>query len=177
MTTTEAQFTWPSDDCPRPDWWHSWDSDSAEVEVGEFLYGLVRLLQPSFVVETGTAFGRTAEQIGLALRANGHGHLDTLELDPERCETAAERCRGLPVTVLERDSLTYTPHRPIDLGFFDSELHLRADEYTHLVPHAAEHAVAVFHDTAPHHRLRPQLAHLPLLYFATPRGLAIGPLR
>lgn len=54
---------------------------AVEVEIGELLFALVRSFKPAVVVETGTHRGFSALMIGDALRANGHGHLYTIDLN------------------------------------------------------------------------------------------------
>src|SRR4051794_12477245 len=55
----------PSDECPHPEWWTSIDSDSStEREVTHLIAGLVRGLQPHYIIETGTAFAQTTRAIG-----------------------------------------------------------------------------------------------------------------
>lgn len=177
----ESEFTQPRPDCPRPEYWHSDDPDSTEHEVTLLVAAFVGALQPEFVVETGTAFGQTAEAIGRQLRANGHGLLVTLEPDPARAAFSRDRCTGLPVEVLEVASLDYTPAGPIDFAWFDSLLHLRAAEYLRYRPWLSERAVVGFHDTGPHHTVRgflePLVASGELtepLWLPTPRGCAFA---
>lgn len=47
---------------------------------GMILFGLVRALQPEFVVETGIAAGISTSFLAAALIENGHGHLHSIEL-------------------------------------------------------------------------------------------------
>ena len=113
---TEDRFTPARPDCPYPQRWHSADSDSTELEVSHLVAAFVRALQPNLVVETGTAWGQTAELIGQALKANGQGRLITLEPDPARAEHSRNRCAGLPVEVLQQSSLDWAPDGPIDFA-------------------------------------------------------------
>lgn len=178
---TEARFTPPRPDCPHPQRWHSTDSDSTEIEVSELVAAFVRALQPNLVVETGTAFGQTAELIGRALQANGQGRLVTLEPDPERAEFSRQRCTGLPVEVLQQSSLDYTPDEPIDFAWFDSLFHLRPQELIRFRPWFTPRTVVGFHDTGPQHPVRCSLEQLvgdglltAPLYLPTPRGVAFA---
>jgi len=127
----ESTWTKPRPGCPRPDWWHASDEDSTEIEVTELIAGFVRALQPELVVETGTAWGQTAQAIGRALHDNGHGQLYTLEPDEGRAEFSKGRCRGLPVTVVCERSLDWWPPGAVDFAWFDSLLHLRVQEFNH----------------------------------------------
>jgi hypothetical protein len=177
--TVQLESTWtaPRSDCPRPDWWHATDDDSTEIEVSELLAGFVRALQPEIVVETGTAWGQTAELIGRALKANGHGHLYTTETNVERVVAATGRCAGLPVTVLNQESLSFTPPGPVGLAFFDSFIPIRVQEAQALRPWLQPGALLGFHDCGPQHGYRDEVEALAqdgwlrMIYLPTPRGV------
>lgn len=173
----ESRFTPPRPDCPHPDRWHSDDEDSTEHEVSILVGAFVTALQPDYVVETGTAFGQTAESIGYALKQNRQGRLVSLEPDAERAEFSRQRCNGLPVEVREVSSLSFTPEQEIDFAWFDSLIHLRAEELRRYLPYMSNRAVVGFHDTAPHHQTRKFLNELVReglivnqLWLPTPRG-------
>ncbi len=70
-------------------------------------YPLVRATQPDHVVETGTHLGLGSCAIAAALLRNGHGHLTTIDVDPEaghliagRWENVVERRTGSSIDVL-----------------------------------------------------------------------------
>ena len=179
--TTEAAFTLARPDCPHPDRWHATDPYSTENEVTALVAALVTALQPDTVVETGTFVGNTAEAIGRALRANGHGHLTTLEVDRDLAEQAAQRCAGLPVTVLNVSSLQYEPPQLIDFAWFDCDAHRRQDAFRHLLPWMHSRTVVGFHDTGPQHPVRELLNPLVAggllvspLFLPTPRGVCFA---
>lgn len=54
----------------------------ADMTLGRYLYVLCRALRPSLVVETGVAYGLSSAFILQALHANGHGHLESIDLAP-----------------------------------------------------------------------------------------------
>ena len=58
------------------------NTGGVEVEVGEFLYALTRIVRPTRILETGTHLGISDLYFALALKANGHGHLTTVEFNP-----------------------------------------------------------------------------------------------
>lgn len=151
MIYQESRWTKPSEWCPYPKHWTSTDPQSTEIEVSELVGAFVRALQPGYVVETGTCLGQTAYAIGLALEANKHGHLDTLETSGERVDYARKRCEGLPVTVIQTESLVFEP-MPVALDFLwlDSRLELRIPEFERYRPWMHNRTVVGFHDTAPH---------------------------
>lgn len=180
----ESTFTPVRPDCPHPEYWHAADGDSAEVEVTELVAAFVRALQPEVVLETGTAFGQTAEAIGRALAANGHGHLLTYEPDPERAQVAIDRVAGLPVIVVQAPSLAPNGQehpgdgRPIDFAWFDSLVYLREAEFRAYHHRLVPGSVVGFHDTGPQHTVRPAVERLAAesllrpIFLPTPRGVA-----
>jgi predicted O-methyltransferase YrrM len=174
----ESTFTPPRPDCPRPEYWHATDGDSTELEVTELVAAFVRALQPDLVVETGAAFGQTAEAIGRALQANCHGRLWTTEPDPERAAATEKRVDGLPVWVAQVESLRveFAPEERIGFAWFDSLIHLRVAEFRHYRRWMEPGAIIGFHDCGPQHPLRPHIERLAderllrPIYLPTPRG-------
>jgi hypothetical protein len=180
ISNLESRFTPPRVDCRHPEHWHSTDSDSTEFEVSELVAGFVRALQPEVVVETGAAWGQTAQVVGRALQRNGHGQLYTLEPNPQRAEFSRERCAGLPVTVMEQESLTFEPPGEIGFAWFDSLIELRVPEFCYFKPWFAVGAIVGFHDTADHFRYWPQIEKLAIdgllrpIRLRTPRGVTFA---
>jgi predicted O-methyltransferase YrrM len=175
----ESRWTAPRPDCPHPERWHSTDTDSTEIEVTELVAAFVRALQPDLVVETGAAFGQTAEAIGRALQANGQGTLLTCDTNPDRIEATTARCEGLPVIVLAMTSLEMIAdiHSPVGFAWFDSTIGMRVPEFRSLLPNLDHGTIVGFHDTGPHFHLRPHIDHLVnertvrLIHLPTPRGV------
>lgn len=183
MAYGEDRFTPPSPWCETPEHWHSDDAQATEHEVTELVAAFARALQPELVVETGSNTGQTTEAIGRALAANGHGHLWSLEQDEALAAKAAERCEGLPVTVVATDSLSWSPPGEVGLAWLDSEPGIRHLELLRLRPHLAAGALVGVHDTGPQHvtfrLLRPLIADgvfMPVT-LRTPRGVTFGTVR
>lgn len=179
--SSEGRFTKPRIDCPHPDRWHSDDADSTEHEVSALVGAFVAALQPDNVVETGSAWGQTAECIGLALQAAGQGHLHTIEPDPVRAARTRERTKGMPVTVEEMESLSFRPPGPIGFAWFDSLPHLRIQEFHRYHQHFTPGAIVGFHDTGPHQGgLREAIEELEIanellvIHLPTPRGVSFA---
>ncbi len=180
----ESAHTGPSPWCPRPDWWHADTPGATEDEVTELVAAFTRALQPEIVIETGAGWGHTSAAIGRALDRNGHGHLWTIEIDPAQADTAAQRCRGLPVTVTCGDSLTWDPPSPADLAWIDSGIGIRQAEIARWRGRFSERAVIGVHDTGPQHPvlglLEPLFAE-GVLYggftLHTPRGVTFARVR
>lgn len=136
------------DECPRPERWSAPDSYASEREVSRFLGDLVRLLKPLQVVETGSYFGHTSREIGMALAENGEGRLISIERDAARASVTAHNVTDLPVIVQAQDSLTVTVDAPIDLLFLDSEFETRMAELQYFRPMCSPACVVVLHDSA-----------------------------
>ncbi len=171
----ESRFTVPRDDCPHPEWWHSVDDESTELEVSELVASFVRALQPDLVVESGTAYGQTARAIGHALKANGHGSLLTYEIDQRRASIALARCVGLPVLLFT------VPFRPtvegIGFAWIDGHIDERVADLESCRPLFALGAIVGVHDSSPFHGIRPALEALDWIrwiHLPTPRGVMFG---
>jgi hypothetical protein len=147
---SESKWTAPRSDCKHPEHWHSTDPESTELEVSELIGGFIRALQPDYVVETGSCVGMTSHIIGQALKLNGHGKLDTCEVNKRAADWARGFCAGLPVRVNEIQSMNFRPVRNIDFLFLDSLLGLRVPEFHRFKSWLNPGAVIAFHDTGPH---------------------------
>lgn len=176
---SEARWTKPTARSPHPEYWHRGVWEGTEQEVQRLLAALVTALQPDLALETGSAYGQTAETMGNALKANGHGRLITLELDSERSGITRRRCKGLPVEVVNADTMGYTPPGPIDFVFFDSEPTLRPDEFRRFRSWMTTSTIVAFHDSEFVPELRRGVESLVdeglvrAIYLPTPKGLAL----
>lgn len=77
------------------DKWSAFNDGGIECETGEFFYGLIRLIKPDQILETGTHKGIGASYMAKALLDNGSGHLRTVEFLPELYNEALTRIRTL----------------------------------------------------------------------------------
>lgn len=125
-----------------PPSWYQIDPVSAELEMAEFLYGMIRMLKPEIVVETGTYYGYTAKFLGEAVDMNEFGHVWSCDI--ERHIGHLHRLNGLPVTFVETSSLDLPQLRTADFVFSDSGQDTRTKEYELVKPGC----VFVVHDTA-----------------------------
>jgi Methyltransferase domain len=121
--------------------WSIDDGASAELEMGEFLHGLVRMLKPDLVVETGTYRGMTAYTMALACQFNGLGRVVTC--DPVRHSDMDVFLENDYLTYIQGSSLDLPELRLADLVFSDSLVPLRIEEYKLVKPGC----VFVVHDT------------------------------
>lgn len=149
----ESRFFGPTDRCPHPERWTATDADSTEREAAELIGALVRALQPDLVVETGTAFGETTEQIVNALERNGRGYLFTLELEIEEERIAYVRGRipeSMRWELVITSSLEWVPPdgAVIDLLFSDTARDIRCEEVLRFLPWMRPGAIVAVHDSA-----------------------------
>lgn len=127
------------------------DDGGVEHEVGNFIYGLVKVLQPEHILETGTYTGVSALYMGQALKDNGHGNLLTLEVEKthqDRAEKLWMACGvGGYVTCKLTSSLEFWAHdTQYDLLFLDSEPQYRFAELVKFFPHLKEGGYIGIHD-------------------------------
>ena len=176
---SEAAFTKPTNECPHPEYWHTYDLQGTEAEVIDLVAGMIRGLQPDVVLETGTSRGFMARVIGYALAANGHGHLHTYEPDAETfVEAVATVNNAKTVTVHNEPSMVPWTYGPIDFAWFDSLVELRWSEFDFYYPHMSNRCVVGFHDTAPKFGDWPAAvrsdSRLQSFDLPTPRGVILG---
>ena len=168
-----------------PQLWSMFDGFTAEVEVLDFLYTLVRLTKPQRVLETGTWLGRSAIAIASALRDNGIGHLVTIELNGEAAEVAARNIddAGLTtfVTLRVADSLAIELSETYELALFDSDIPIRPAEFCRFYDRLKPGAIVLFHDTAGSHIGSADrvidlmtMGMLEGIFLPTPRGIFVG---
>lgn len=174
----ESRWTEPREDCPHPEWWHSTDPESTELEVTALIGAFILALQPEYVVETGSCVGMTSAIIGAALQNNGHGKLDTCEVNKTAIDWARGLCQGLPVRVNEIESMRFVPVKPIDFLFLDSLMELRVPEFHRFKTFLSPGAVIAFHDTGPHkgdfQEMVQSIEGLRFLQLNTPRGITLA---
>lgn len=142
-----------------------------ECEVGEFLYGFLRVLKPENVLETGTHVGVGASYLGQALKDNGKGHLDTIEFLPENYKQARERIErvGLSdyVTCHFGDVANFEPIVKYDFILLDTEPQTRFAEFIKFYPYLKEGGYIFIHDLHRHLHQIPNEEH----GFAWPFGI------
>lgn len=180
------------------DQWSAANSGGIECETGEFLYGLIRLIKPTFVLETGTHKGIGATYMAKALQDNKKGHLTTIEFLPELYAESLERIRilGLEdyVTLIFGDVRNHELEVQYDLILLDTEPNLRFAElvkfYDNLNPggfvfihdlhrHMSQEKVSDDHPLGwPFGEIPPKIKEwvaedkLRPFHFTTPRGLS-----
>lgn len=97
------------------------DPMASEYEVYDFLYGLVRLLKPKLILETGTYKGGATKAMAKAALENGTGVVISCDIDENRCREAAASLAGLPAGIRNCDGLQAIKEGPcVDFAFIDS---------------------------------------------------------
>lgn len=143
-----------------------------ECEVGEFLYAMVRITKPTWVLETGTHWGISASYIGHALADNGFGHLETYEFNPQNHQIAHNRIIKRQqlrdhVSVVLGDVSKLQPQCNYDFMFLDTEPQLRFGELLRFFPYLNEGGYVFIHDLHRHMHQIPNEEH----GFAWPYGV------
>ena len=182
---------------PNKKGFSSFNDAGIEVETGEFLYSLVRLLKPEYVLETGTHWGVGAAYMGSALKDNGNGCLVTIEFLPEIHKKAVERLQKLglhPKHVVAHlmDVKDYKPTEKYKLILLDTEPQTRFAELVKFYDSLEDGGFIFIHDLHQHMHQIPNEEHgfawpfgkipwemralvlegkLKPMHFATPRGL------
>lgn len=168
----------------NPDLWSAEDDEAAEVEVGDFLYGLVRLLKPKVLIETGTYTGATTERILEAMTKNKYGDLYSCDTDPQKLYEASERMDYLSqahLSLIESDGLSLLQgyKGEIDFTFIDGGTNTEREEQIIIAAgKLSPHGVIAVHDTAQVSRYTnlediKRDNGLIEFYLHTPRGLTI----
>jgi len=157
---------------------------SAEVEVLEFLYGLVRLAKPRNVLETGTYAGWSSAVMAYAMDKNNQsysgnsGRVTTLELNEEwvKKSKALHSKLGINrINVVHTDSLKFVlprddrgsveldehlkPKITFDLLFLDSEPDIRFKELQKFYSAVNPGGFIMIHDLHEHLGLSNQTLH------------------
>ncbi len=164
------------------------DRFTAETEVLDFLYALVRMIKPNRVLETGTWFGGSAVVIASALRDNGFGNLLTVERDDE---TRAVVRKGLEQENLDELVTLHVANsfeidevgEEYDFALFAWDVPSRAAEFTKFYGRLKPSATVIFHDTgAEFHEAEGAdnvidlitMGMLEGMFFDAPRGMFVG---
>ena len=167
-----------------------------ECETGEFMYAMLRLMKPERVLETGTHWGVGASYMGMALKENGKGLLDTIEFLPENHNKAVERITKLGLNDFVAchfgDVGKFNAEGKYDFILLDTEPQTRFAELIKFYPHLKHGGFVFIHDLHRHMNQVENLEHgfawpygkipkqmndlvtrgfLRQFHFSTPRGL------
>lgn len=131
-------------------YYHMQDDGAVEYEVGEFLYGLVRILQPKEVLSTGIYSGISDMYIAQGLLNNKHGKLTALEYEKTHIDRSVRLWSSVGVSEViipvHTSSLDYQLNAQYDLMFLDSEPQIRFAELVKFFPYLKEGGYVGIHD-------------------------------
>lgn len=167
---------------PSDSSYRMFNDGGVEVEVGEFLYGLVRMMKPSHILETGTHHGISAAYMAQALKDNyeqtakdvpasmGLTTIEFLQPNFEIAKALFEKM-GLAGFVKQvfGDVAKYYPENPdqtFDIIFLDTEPQTRFAELIKFFPALKPGGIVMIHDLHPHMHQIPNEEH----GFAWPYG-------
>lgn len=130
------------------------NTGGVECEVGEFIYGLVKMLKPNRALETGTYQGTASSYIAQAMKENGFGKLDTLEIESSHRELSRIRweVRGLSnyIDSFLVSSLEFQPQGTYKFILIDTEPNIRFQEFEKYYPYLDSGGIIIIHDLHPH---------------------------
>jgi predicted O-methyltransferase YrrM len=148
----------------------SFNDAGIEVETGEFLYAMCRVLKPTRVLETGTHWGIGASYMGCALRDNKQGILDTVEFLPEIHNRAQTRIAALGLNDFVichfGDVAGFEPRGEYDMILLDTEPQTRFAEFKKFYEFLKPGGFLFIHDLHRHMHQIPNEEH----GFAWPYG-------
>ncbi len=181
----QAEYHRPTPECPHPERWSMYDSMTAEVEVLEFVRGVVTTIKPELVVETGTFSGISTLWIAEGLKANGRGKVITCEYDPLVYANAKQRIESSEfsrwIECRNESSLEMKIDGTIDLLFSDSDMPIREQEVRRFLPQMNSNGVILMHDASSHlKQVRDAALKLEaeglisVVLLPTPRGLVVA---
>lgn len=127
------------------------NTGGVEVEVGEFLYGLVRIVKPDRILETGTHWGISATFMGLALKENQKGNLTTIDFLEGNSRTAQRLFNTLGLSdyieVVTSHVEKWSPgDTQYDIILLDTEPQTRFTELIRFWPNLKPGGIVIIHD-------------------------------
>lgn len=181
----QPEYTEPSSECPQPRLWSMYDPMTAEKEVLELLYAVVRAAKPRLALETGTFSGISSIYMARAMQENGRGRLITCEFDPVVHENARARFQrdGLSSIVDCRlgSSLELDVNDEIDLLYCDSAVEIRGAEVRRFLRNVNPFGLILMHDAGSRFKVVREAALqmeaeglISVVLISTPRGLVLA---
>lgn len=127
------------------------DDGGVEIEVGEFLYGLTRIIKPKRVLTTGIYTGISDMYIAQGLKDNANGGFITaLEIENQHLERAKElwlkvKTSGV-INPFLMNSLDFKSNTTYQLMFLDTEPQIRFQELVKFYPYLEPGGFVFIHD-------------------------------
>ena len=165
--------SWPKFGDKPQQVWETWDNISSEMEMGDLLYGLIRMLKPELTCETGCYMGYSTLRMAEAVCKNGFGKLISIDLDYTCAWNTRDRTKHIHPDFLEvrhGDVADKLPEiEQADFIFSDSSYEMRKVEMKRAKPGA----VVVVHDTRLQKTLEGSVKEHGGLEFPAGRGFGI----
>jgi hypothetical protein len=162
--------------------WHSWNNMSPELEFCVFASDLVRLVEPSIVIETGTGQGFVTRRLVECL--SQEQHLMCFEADPlwRRALTSLPFFEDPRCELSTNESPSHDELANADLCVLDSDFVVRSKELTLWWRWARAGSILLVHDVrsrppwTPHAKLASLIDELriPGVFLKNPRGGFLG---
>jgi predicted O-methyltransferase YrrM len=133
--------------------WEMIDDQTAEIEVMETLYALVRCTKPTNILETGTYHGFSSIYMGQALMDNElGGSIDTIEVSKDIASETEARVKraGLDnIHVWTSSSLEWPlpTNKRYQFASFDSDAFSRGKEFIRFKDLIDVNSIVCFHDS------------------------------
>lgn len=128
----------------------AFNDGSTECEVGEFLYGMVKILKPRMILETGTYKGVSSSYMAQGLKDNNTGFIDTFEIEQQHLDTSKQLWTVLDLLPWIKPHLQpaqdFQPTCNYELMFLDSEPNIRWGELVKFFPNLREGGYVFIHD-------------------------------
>lgn len=173
-------------DAWHPERYDAPSAQGAEYQVADFLWGLVRLVQPNNVIELGTYHGDTTMMLANALKRNGVGMLTSVDINLDFVQKVRDYLKDSNfdghARILEGsfDEVDLSVEGGYQVAYLDS-FWMRDKEFEAVRPHLTPGAFVVMHDAGPHHtgarqRIAAVLTRRDVvgMYWPTPRGVVVA---
>ena len=122
------------------------DGQPVEVEVGEFLYSLVRVVKPIKILESGTNIGYSTVSMAQSLVDNNeNGIIDTIDTIDYRIKVLTHGFNNINKHIMP--SLDFDPKYRYDMIFLDSNRSVLHDEFIKFWPFLNNNGILLIHDT------------------------------
>lgn len=132
----------------------AFNTGGVECEVGEFLYGLVKVMKPALILETGTEFGISLMYISFALKQNNFGKIISLDIFDDLISKAKQLINneGLCdyIETVKCESLKFQTIDKFDIIFIDSIPSIRFEEVLYYYDNLKEGGLFIIHDLHRH---------------------------
>lgn len=132
--------------------YHNFNNGGFGCEMGEFLYGFIKITKPEHILEAGTQWGIASSYMGLACKHNNFGNVTTLDpfMDEDSIERFSHITEKLELTDIVKHvsikSLDFQPNKNYDLVFLDTEPFIKFQEVKKYFNYINPSGYIIMHD-------------------------------